>query len=244
MVGLAFAIAASANFPALVLSIFWRRFTTRGAQASMIVGTRLGAAADLPLAHDPGERPGARLARPSRCGTPASSRSRSRSWSAMVVSLRGARAGGRGGLRRGPAARAPRPGGGRVAVPGAGVNAVLLISCPDQKGLVAAVSDFVYRHDGNIRSAEQQPTSSKGSSCSGSSGTSTASGSSATRSPRPLGRWRSGSRCRGSCASRTRWRGSPSSRRARATASRTCCGAGARASFAPRSRWRSATTPT
>jgi cation/acetate symporter len=39
MVGLAFAIAASANFPALVLSVFWRRFTTRGAQASMLVGT-------------------------------------------------------------------------------------------------------------------------------------------------------------------------------------------------------------
>jgi cation/acetate symporter len=39
MVGLAFAIAASANFPALVLSMFWRRFSTRGAQASMLVGT-------------------------------------------------------------------------------------------------------------------------------------------------------------------------------------------------------------
>jgi cation/acetate symporter len=39
MVGLAFAIAASANFPALVLSMFWREFTTRGAQASMLVGT-------------------------------------------------------------------------------------------------------------------------------------------------------------------------------------------------------------
>jgi len=39
MVGLAFAIAASANFPALVLSIFWSRLTTRGAQASMLVGT-------------------------------------------------------------------------------------------------------------------------------------------------------------------------------------------------------------
>jgi cation/acetate symporter len=39
MVGLAFAIAASANFPALVLSVFWRPFTTRGAQTSMIVGT-------------------------------------------------------------------------------------------------------------------------------------------------------------------------------------------------------------
>ncbi len=39
MVGLAFAIAASANFPALVLSIFWRRLTTAGAQASMLIGT-------------------------------------------------------------------------------------------------------------------------------------------------------------------------------------------------------------
>src|SRR5688500_611258 len=39
MVGLAFAIAASANFPALVLSMFWRKFTTRAAQMSMIVGT-------------------------------------------------------------------------------------------------------------------------------------------------------------------------------------------------------------
>ena len=39
MVGLAFAIAASANFPALVLSMFWRPFSTRGAQASMLAGT-------------------------------------------------------------------------------------------------------------------------------------------------------------------------------------------------------------
>jgi len=39
MVGLAFAIAASANFPALVLSIFWGRLTTAGAQASMVIGT-------------------------------------------------------------------------------------------------------------------------------------------------------------------------------------------------------------
>jgi cation/acetate symporter len=39
MVGLAFAIAASANFPALVLSIFWERLTTAGAVASMLVGT-------------------------------------------------------------------------------------------------------------------------------------------------------------------------------------------------------------
>ena len=38
MVALAFAIAASANFPALVLSTFFRRFTTRGAVASMLTG--------------------------------------------------------------------------------------------------------------------------------------------------------------------------------------------------------------
>ncbi|HEU0030606.1 MAG TPA: sodium/solute symporter [Kofleriaceae bacterium] len=39
MVGLAFAIAASANFPALLLSMTWKRFTTRGAVASMVTGT-------------------------------------------------------------------------------------------------------------------------------------------------------------------------------------------------------------
>jgi cation/acetate symporter len=39
MVGLAFAVAASGNFPALVLSVFWRRFTTRGAVAAILTGT-------------------------------------------------------------------------------------------------------------------------------------------------------------------------------------------------------------
>jgi cation/acetate symporter len=39
MVSLAFAIAASGNFPALVLSIFWKRCTTAGAVTSMLVGT-------------------------------------------------------------------------------------------------------------------------------------------------------------------------------------------------------------
>lgn len=38
MVGLAFAIAASANFPALLLSIVWKRCTTKGAVASMVTG--------------------------------------------------------------------------------------------------------------------------------------------------------------------------------------------------------------
>src|SRR4051794_31528414 len=38
MVGLAFAIACSANFPALLLSIVWRRFTTAGAVSSIVTG--------------------------------------------------------------------------------------------------------------------------------------------------------------------------------------------------------------
>jgi cation/acetate symporter len=41
MVGLAFAIACSANFPALLLSIVWRRFTTAGAVASILTGALL-----------------------------------------------------------------------------------------------------------------------------------------------------------------------------------------------------------
>ncbi len=39
MVSLAFAIAASGNFPALCLAVFWRRATTTGLLASMIIGT-------------------------------------------------------------------------------------------------------------------------------------------------------------------------------------------------------------
>jgi cation/acetate symporter len=38
MVGLAFAIAASANFPALILSILWKKFTTAGAYFSILSG--------------------------------------------------------------------------------------------------------------------------------------------------------------------------------------------------------------
>ncbi len=38
MVGLAFAIAASANFPALLLSVLWKPFTTMGAVWSIVVG--------------------------------------------------------------------------------------------------------------------------------------------------------------------------------------------------------------
>ena len=39
MVSLAFAIAASSNFPALLLSVFWKRATTQGVVASMVLGT-------------------------------------------------------------------------------------------------------------------------------------------------------------------------------------------------------------
>ncbi|HEX9022026.1 MAG TPA: hypothetical protein VF903_12280, partial [Nitrospirota bacterium] len=41
MVGLAFAIAASANFPALLLSLMWRKFTTKGAVTSIYTGMGL-----------------------------------------------------------------------------------------------------------------------------------------------------------------------------------------------------------
>lgn len=41
MVGLAFAVACSANFPSLLLSIVWKPFTTAGAVASILVGAVL-----------------------------------------------------------------------------------------------------------------------------------------------------------------------------------------------------------
>jgi cation/acetate symporter len=39
MVGLAFAVAASANFPALLLALIWRRFNTTGAVTGVLLGT-------------------------------------------------------------------------------------------------------------------------------------------------------------------------------------------------------------
>ena len=41
MVGLAFAVACSANFPALLMSIVWKRFTTAGAVSSILTGAFL-----------------------------------------------------------------------------------------------------------------------------------------------------------------------------------------------------------
>jgi cation/acetate symporter len=39
LVGLAFAVAASANFPCILLTLYWKRCTTNGVLAGMIVGT-------------------------------------------------------------------------------------------------------------------------------------------------------------------------------------------------------------
>jgi cation/acetate symporter len=41
MVGLAFAVAASANFPPLLLSIVWRRFNTTGAVCAIVTGAAM-----------------------------------------------------------------------------------------------------------------------------------------------------------------------------------------------------------
>jgi cation/acetate symporter len=38
LVGLAFAVAASANLPAIIFSVFWKRFNTGGAVGSLVVG--------------------------------------------------------------------------------------------------------------------------------------------------------------------------------------------------------------
>jgi formyltetrahydrofolate deformylase len=48
------------------------------------------------------------------------------------------------------------------AMPEAPVTATLLISCRDQRGLVASVSDFLYRNDGNIIHADQHTDKEEG----------------------------------------------------------------------------------
>ena len=57
MVSLAFAIAASANFPALILAIFWRGYTTAGAVTSMVAGHGGHPRAHLSVAHPAGGHP-------------------------------------------------------------------------------------------------------------------------------------------------------------------------------------------
>ena len=41
-------------------------------------------------------------------------------------------------------------------------TAVLLITCPDRKGIVAAVAEFLYRHDANILHADQHQDAERG----------------------------------------------------------------------------------
>ena len=41
-------------------------------------------------------------------------------------------------------------------------HAVLLLSCPDRKGIVASISQFIYEHNGNIVHAEQYTDTEKG----------------------------------------------------------------------------------
>jgi formyltetrahydrofolate deformylase len=41
-------------------------------------------------------------------------------------------------------------------------TAILLIDCPDRKGLVAAIADFLYRHDANILHADQHQDAERG----------------------------------------------------------------------------------
>ena len=55
MVGLAFAVAASANFPALLLALTWRRFNTTGAVAGVLIGV---VSVDRARDHQPGVWPG------------------------------------------------------------------------------------------------------------------------------------------------------------------------------------------
>src|SRR5947199_4564981 len=41
-------------------------------------------------------------------------------------------------------------------------TAVLLIHCPDRKGLVAAIAEFLYRHNANILHADQHQDAERG----------------------------------------------------------------------------------
>ena len=34
-------------------------------------------------------------------------------------------------------------------------SAILLVECPDRKGIVAAIADFIFRLDGNILHADE-----------------------------------------------------------------------------------------
>ncbi|CAM5728534.1 Cation acetate symporter OS=Streptomyces tendae OX=1932 GN=F3L20_08135 PE=3 SV=1 [Streptomyces tendae] len=77
LVGLAFAVAASANLPVLLYSLFWRGFAARGAVWSSLRQPHPGGGAGAAV---PGGVRQPRLPLPRR-GTSSSSRSRTRDWS-------------------------------------------------------------------------------------------------------------------------------------------------------------------
>ncbi len=95
LVALAFAVAASANLPTLLFSLFWKKFNTTGALFSIYGGLISCIGADRDLAG--GVRQADRRCSPtptspsSRCRTPASSRSRSPSCSASIGTYIGRR---------------------------------------------------------------------------------------------------------------------------------------------------------
>jgi formyltetrahydrofolate deformylase len=41
-------------------------------------------------------------------------------------------------------------------------SAVLLVECPDRKGIVAAIADFIYRHNGNVLHADEHKAPEQG----------------------------------------------------------------------------------
>ena len=118
LVGLAFAVAASANLPVLLYSLFWRNFTTRGAVWSVYGGLIPRRVARPALAgglrQSRTRSSPAWTSRSSRWRTRASSRSRSGFLAGWLGTVTSPEAAGRGQARgdRGPVAHG---GGGRVA---------------------------------------------------------------------------------------------------------------------------------
>ena len=84
MVGLAFAIAASANFPALLLALTWRRFNTTGAVCGVVLGV---VSAIVLIILSPKRVAGRRDQRQRRCRScwPTRGSSRSRSGSSAAT---------------------------------------------------------------------------------------------------------------------------------------------------------------
>ena len=123
LVGLAFAVAASANVPSILLTLFWRRFNTTGhgrrhdrsawcrrscssSLSPAVMGVDPPAAAVRAPDSAPRDLPAREPRRSSRCRSGSSPRSSARC---------SARSGGRGGLQRAQRARQHRAGRGVTA---------------------------------------------------------------------------------------------------------------------------------